>query len=36
MGSSGAGAFVGIDKVDANAPVLAGLRKALIDFIGAV
>lgn len=36
MGSSGTGAFVGIDEVDADAPVLAGLRKALIDLIGAV
>lgn len=36
MGSSGTGAFVGIDEVDADTPVLAGLRKALIDLIGAV
>lgn len=36
MGSSGTGAFVGIDEVDADAAILAGLRKALIDLIGAV
>lgn len=36
MGSSGTGAFVGIDEVDADAPVMAGLRKAFVDLTGAV
>lgn len=34
--SPGTGAFVGIDQVDACAPVLAGLRQTLIDLIRAV
>lgn len=36
MGSPGTGAFVGIDQVNAGAPVLAGLGGALIDLLGAV
>lgn len=36
LGSPGTGAFVGIDQVNAGAPVLARLGEALIDVIGAV
>lgn len=33
LGSPGTGAFVGIDQVNAGAPVLAWLGEAFIDFI---
>ena len=36
MCSSGTGAFVVIDQVNAGAPVLAGLGETLIDLLGAV
>lgn len=36
LGSPGAGAFVGIDQVNAGAPVLARLGEAFIDLIRAV
>lgn len=36
LGSSGTGAFVGIDQVNAGAPVLARLGEALIDLHRAV
>lgn len=36
LGSPGTGAFVGIDQVNAGAPVLARLGEALIDLVRAV
>lgn len=36
MGSPGTGAFVGIDQVNAGAPVLAGLGETFIDLHRAV
>lgn len=33
LGSPGTGAFVGIDQVNAGAPILAWLGEAFIDFI---
>lgn len=36
MGSPGTGAFVGIDQVNAGAPVLARLGETFIDLFGAV
>lgn len=36
LGSSGTGAFVGIDQVNAGAPILARLRETLIDLHRAV
>lgn len=36
MGSSGAGAFVGIDEIDAGSSVLARVGQALIDLLRAV
>lgn len=36
LGSPGTGAFVGIDQVNAGAPILARLGEALIDLVGAV
>lgn len=33
LGSSGTGAFVGIDQVNAGAPILTWLGEAFIDFI---
>lgn len=36
LGSSGTGAFVGIDQVNAGAPVLARLGETFIDLIRAV
>lgn len=36
MGSSGAGAFVGIDEIDAGSSILARVGQALIDLLRAV
>lgn len=36
LGSSGTGAFVGIDQVNAGAPVLTRLGEAFIDLVRAV
>lgn len=36
LGSPGTGAFVGIDQVNAGAPVLARLGEAFIDLVRAV
>lgn len=36
LGSPGTGAFVGIDQVNAGAPILARLGEAFIDLVGAV
>ncbi|TNN60195.1 hypothetical protein EYF80_029628 [Liparis tanakae] len=36
LASPGTGAFVGIDQVNAGAPVLARLGETLIDLVGAV
>lgn len=36
LGSPGTGAFVGIDQVNAGAPVLARLGETFIDFVRAV
>lgn len=36
LGSPGTGAFVGIDQVNAGAPVLARLGETFIDLVGAV
>lgn len=36
LGSPGTGAFVGIDQVNAGAPILARLGEAFIDLIRAV
>lgn len=36
LGSPGTGAFVGIDQVNAGAPVLARLRETFIDLVRAV
>lgn len=36
LGSPGTGAFVGIDQVNAGAPVLARLGETLIDLVRAV
>lgn len=36
MCSSWTGALVRVDEVDAGAPILTGLRLALVDLLGAV
>lgn len=36
LGSPGTGAFVGIDQVNAGAPILAGLGETFIDLVRAV
>lgn len=36
LGSPGTGAFVGIDQVNAGAPILARLGETLIDLVRAV
>lgn len=36
LGSPGTGAFVGIDQVNAGAPILARLGETFIDLVGAV
>lgn len=33
LSASGAGAFVGIDEIDAGSSILAGVRQALIDLL---